>query len=94
MDGQAGLRLCCSQPIEDRISRVEAHIIVLIIHTQNVSNLTNGARDMILVIWKDVCTDNVKNYIPQLSASQRDDSFEHPKHMLKLLGKKIFTVLH
>ena len=26
--------------------------------------------------------------------SQWDGSFEHPKHMLKLMGKKIFTVLH
>ena len=25
--------------------------------------------------------------------SQRDGSFEHPKHMLKLMGKKIFTIL-
>ena len=25
--------------------------------------------------------------------SQLDGSFEHPKHMLKLTGKKIFTVL-
>ena len=24
---------------------------------------------------------------------QRDGSFEHPKHMLKLMGKKIFTIL-
>ena len=23
----------------------------------------------------------------------RDGSFEHPKHMLKLMGKKIFTIL-
>ena len=28
-DAQAGLRLCCSQTPEDRISRVEAHIIVV-----------------------------------------------------------------
>ena len=26
--------------------------------------------------------------------SQWDGSFEHPKHMLKLMGKKIFTTLH
>ena len=26
--------------------------------------------------------------------SQWDDSFEHPKHMLKNMGKKIFTILH
>ena len=26
--------------------------------------------------------------------SQWDGSFEHPKHMLKLIGKKIFTILH
>ena len=25
--------------------------------------------------------------------SQWDGSFEHPKHMLKLVGKKIFTIL-
>ena len=25
--------------------------------------------------------------------SQWDGSFEHPKHILKLLGKKIFTIL-
>ena len=25
--------------------------------------------------------------------SQGDGSFEHPKHMLKLMGKKIFTIL-
>ena len=25
--------------------------------------------------------------------SQSDDSFEHPKHMLKIMGKKIFTIL-
>ena len=25
--------------------------------------------------------------------SQVDGSFEHPKHMLKLMGKKIFTIL-
>ena len=25
--------------------------------------------------------------------SQCDSSFEHPKHMLKLMGKKIFTTL-
>ena len=25
--------------------------------------------------------------------SQRDGSFEHPKHMLKLMGKIIFTIL-
>ena len=25
--------------------------------------------------------------------SQWDGSFEHPKHMLKLMGKKIFTIL-
>ena len=25
--------------------------------------------------------------------SQRDSSFEHPKHMYKLMGKKIFTCL-
>ena len=24
--------------------------------------------------------------------SQWDSSFEHPKHMLKLMGKKIFTI--
>ena len=24
---------------------------------------------------------------------QCDGSFEHPKHMLKLMGKKIFTIL-
>ena len=23
----------------------------------------------------------------------RDSSFEHPKHMLKLIGKRIFTIL-
>ena len=27
------------------------------------------------------------------SAYQRDGSFEHPKHMLKLMGKKIFTIV-
>ena len=26
--------------------------------------------------------------------SQWDGSFEHPKHMLKIMGKKIFTILH
>ena len=26
--------------------------------------------------------------------SQWDSSFEHPKHMLKSMGKKIFTILH
>ena len=26
--------------------------------------------------------------------SQWDDSFEHPKHMLKLMGKKIFTIIY
>ena len=26
--------------------------------------------------------------------SQWDGSFEHPKHMLKCMGKKIFTILH
>ena len=26
--------------------------------------------------------------------SQWDDSFEHPKHMFKLIGKKIITILH
>ena len=26
--------------------------------------------------------------------SQCDDSFEHPKHMFRLLGKKIITILH
>ena len=26
--------------------------------------------------------------------SQWDSSFEHPNHLLKLMGKKIFTVLH
>ena len=26
--------------------------------------------------------------------SQSDGSFEHPKHMLKLMGKKIFTISH
>ena len=25
--------------------------------------------------------------------SQRDGSFEHPKHMLKVIGKKLFTIL-
>ena len=25
--------------------------------------------------------------------SHLDGSFEHPKHMLKLMGKKIFTIL-
>ena len=25
--------------------------------------------------------------------SQSDGSFEHPKHMFKLMGKKIFTIL-
>ena len=25
--------------------------------------------------------------------SQCDGSFEHPKHMLKIMGKKIFTIL-
>ena len=25
--------------------------------------------------------------------SQRDGSFEHPKHMFKLMGKKIITIL-
>ena len=25
--------------------------------------------------------------------SQRDGSFEHPKQMLKLMGKKIFTII-
>ena len=28
-DGQAGLRLCCSQTPEDRFSRVEAHLFLL-----------------------------------------------------------------
>ena len=28
MDGQAGLRLCCSQTPEDRFSPVEAHITI------------------------------------------------------------------
>ena len=27
---------------------------------QNVSNLTNGSRDMVLDIWKYACTENVK----------------------------------
>ena len=26
--------------------------------------------------------------------SQWEGSFEHPKHMLKIIGKKIFTILH
>ena len=26
--------------------------------------------------------------------SHLDGSFEHPKHMLKPMGKKIFTILH
>ena len=26
--------------------------------------------------------------------SQWDGSFEHPKHMLKIMGKDIFTILH
>ena len=26
--------------------------------------------------------------------SQLDSSFEHPKHMLKLMGKKIFIILN
>ena len=26
-------------------------------------------------------------------SSQLDGSFEHPKHMLKIMGKKIFTIL-
>ena len=28
-----------------------------------------------------------------LHSSQRDGSFEHPKHMLKLMSRKIFTIL-
>ena len=28
------------------------------------------------------------------STKTYDDSLEHPKHMLKIMGKKIFTILH
>ena len=30
----------------------------------------------------------------QKEPSQRDGSSEHPKHLLKLMGKKIFTLRH
>ena len=29
-----------------------------------------------------------------LRVRKRDGSFEHPKHMLKMMGEKIFTVVH
>ena len=40
-----------------------------------------------LFLNQNICCGYVKE------SSHQDDSFEHPKHMLKLMGKKIFTVL-
>ena len=43
-DAQAGLRLCCLQTSEDRFSRVEAHIwvIIMISHILSFQSASTG----------------------------------------------------
>ena len=61
-DAQAGLRLCCSQTPEDRVSRVEAHIIAVFMIRAIVNELhptfflfcfffLNSHRKFILFCW-------------------------------------------
>ena len=60
-DAQAGLRLCCSQTPEDRVSRVEAHIIAVFMIRAIVNKLhptfffvlffLNSHRKFILFCW-------------------------------------------
>ena len=42
---------------------------------------------MFLFLIQNICCGYSKE------SSQLDDSFEHPKHMIKLMGRKIFTSL-
>ena len=43
------------------------------------------------VYWKTICFISHPKHM--LWVLKRDSSFEHPKHMFKLMGKKIITIL-
>ena len=59
----------------------ERHIsgLLLRVHNENL---------IFLFLNQNICCGYSKE------PSQCDGSFEHPKHMLKLMGKKIYTILH
>ena len=53
---------------------------------QNDHFLISQAKHMLWVLKRTI---SMRRFLP----SQLDGSFEHPKHILKIMGKKIFTIL-
>ena len=52
------------------------------------SSVKSAKKLMYLFLNQNICCGYSKE------PSQLDGSFEHPKHMLKLMGNKILTILH
>ena len=60
------------------------------VNTDGQENIHSFTKKLIILLLnQNICC----GYSKELSQIQWDGSFEHPKHMLKQMGEKIFTIL-
>ena len=55
--------------------------------------MTKYFEDKIAIMFRTLVKSAYQKNIFLISQPKHNGSFEHPKHMLKLMGKKIFTIL-